>query len=73
MIQTLKGTLEFHDLGAGVWLLVADDGLSYQILGDVPMELVDTRVRVEGTVVPLHGYGMMADQGVEARAIHPTS
>lgn len=45
----LTGRIEFRDLGTGVWVLVGDDGTTYELsAGDRRLKKDGARVEVEG-------------------------
>ncbi len=44
----LKGRVTFRDLGAGAWVLEAEDGKHYELLGDTGRLKDGGRVEVEG-------------------------
>lgn len=47
----LTGTVEHHDIGAGVFVLKSDDGAVYALMGaDRAMKKPGLRVEVEGQV-----------------------
>lgn len=50
-MSAIRGKVEHRDLEGGVWLLVADDGKRYTLIG-APRELrtAGAQVEVEGTV-----------------------
>ena len=55
--QTLTGTLEHVDLGAGSWVLVTDDGTRWQLAGAIPERLAGRQVEVRGKPAALFGFG----------------
>ena len=52
----VKGTLEFKDLEGGVWLLKADDGKRYTLLGRIDAKSGAT-VEVDG-ILDEGGFGL---------------
>jgi Protein of unknown function (DUF5818) len=45
----VKGRVSFQDLGAGAWVLEAEDGKRYELLGVERQRLIaGTRVEIEG-------------------------
>ena len=51
MSKKLSGTVTFQDLEGGLWLLVGDDGVRYQLAGgDDGLREDGQRVEVEGEV-----------------------
>ncbi len=47
----VRGTVEFRDVEMGVWVLVGDDGTTYQISGGRSSLLKEgQRVEIDGTV-----------------------
>ena len=58
---TWTGRLVREDLGAGVWMLEADDGHRYQLAGAVPEEFAGRQVRVTGRKAGLFSFGMAGD------------
>jgi hypothetical protein len=47
----VKGTVEFRDVEMGVWVLVGDDGTTYQIAGGRSSLLQEgQRVEIDGVV-----------------------
>ncbi len=56
--KTLTGTLRKADLGAGAWVLDADDGHQWQLAGPVPDALDGRRVRVTGRDAGLFSFAM---------------
>lgn len=63
-----RGVLVREDLGAGAWILKADDGTRWQILGDVPAALSGRRVAVEGEPEAAFGFAISAP-ALRARTI----
>lgn len=56
----LKGTITRTDIEGGAWLLKADDGEQYQLVGNVVGAKDGQRVEVEGKVDKnAMGFGMM--------------
>lgn len=55
-----RGVLRREDLGAGAWMLEADDGTRWQILGEVPEALAGTRVAIEGEPEAAFGFAISA-------------
>ncbi len=48
----LRGTLRREFFGGEVWVLDAEDGARYQLVGRIPRELADRRVTVAGRPSP---------------------
>ena len=67
----MKGKLVRADLGAGGWILEADDGKRYQLAGDVPKELANRRVEVRGKPASSYGFVMTDDPTLEVEKITP--
>jgi hypothetical protein len=65
----VKGTLVKADLGAGAWILEADDGKRYQLAGNVPKDLAGRRVDVRGKEVEAFGFAMTGDPTLEVEKI----
>ncbi len=55
-----KGTLRRGLVGPGFWKLDADDGRSYQLVGDVPASLEGQRVQIKGDSSGLLGIAALA-------------
>ena len=56
--RTLRGRLIRADIGTGAWVLEADDGVRWQLAGDVPAALAGRQVTVEGAEAALFGFSM---------------
>ena len=67
----MKGKLVRADLGAGGWILEADDGKRYQLAGEVPKELAGRRVEVRGKSIESYGFVMTDDPTLEVEKITP--
>lgn len=67
----MKGKLVRADLGAGGWILEADDGKRYQLAGDVPNELAGRRVEVRGKPAESFGFVMTGDPTLDVEKITP--
>jgi hypothetical protein len=65
----MKGRLVKAELGAGAWILEADDGKRYQLSGDVPKNLAGRRVDVRGKEVEAFGFAMTGDPTLEVETI----
>lgn len=66
--HTLKGTLEFQDLGAGVWTLVTEDGTRWALIGVVPADMNGRQVEISGVESTQQGTAMTGP-ALEIRAI----
>ena len=56
--RTLRGRLIRADIGTGSWLLEAEDGVRWQLAGDIPTALAGRDVTVEGAEAALFGFSM---------------
>jgi hypothetical protein len=59
--MTYQGKLQLLDLGTGGWVLVGDDGARHALVGDIPRELRDRHVEVDGEVAEGGGFMMTGD------------
>lgn len=58
---TWSGRLVHEDLGAGVWMLEADDGRRYQLAGPLPEQMAGRQVEVTGRKAGLFGFAMVGE------------
>lgn len=51
-VTTVEGTMQWVDLGTGVWTLVAATGPTYELRGNIPAALKNSGVkaRIEGRI-----------------------
>lgn len=60
--MNLKGTLQRQFFGGEVWVLDAEDGARYQLVGRIPEELAGKKVKVKGKPSPNNmGFSMVGD------------
>lgn len=70
-MSALVGTLRREQFVDETWILDADDGQSYQLVGEIPSGLIGRKVRVQGERADA-GFGFaMAGEVIAVRAIRP--
>lgn len=72
----LTGTLVFRDLGAGAWVLQADDGTTYDLdTTDVDARTLDRsrgrRIELTGRKAARMGFGMGGGQTLVVGSVRP--
>ena len=48
----ISGTVVFEDLEGGVWGIVGDDGIRYQVMNELPAGLRDAGLHIEAEIEP---------------------
>ena len=48
----ISGIVVFEDIEGGVWGIVSDDGIRYQVMNDLPKSVREAGRRVEAEVEP---------------------
>lgn len=68
-MRTWTGRLVREDVRAGNWMLETDEGIRLVLAGDVPPDLANRRVTVDGTLGETVGIGVMCDRSVNVASV----
>ncbi len=57
--MNVQGRLEWVPIGVGAWVLVTDSGVKHSLYGEIPDEMRDKRVEVDGRAEQVMGASMV--------------